>query len=134
METSDQVRAALAEFDRSFAAGDADALAELFATDAQLLLLHREAIDGRPAIRDHWTRFFAQWDTAAWQTEVLHLQQHGDRAATLSTYSETLLHRGGEPSRQVHGRLVLFLRLEPGGPWRVAVAMNSHVRPVEPAP
>lgn len=45
------VRAAMADFDRAFAAGDARHLAELFADDARLLLLHSAAIEGRAAIR-----------------------------------------------------------------------------------
>ena len=46
-----EVRAALDAFDRAFAAGDTDAVVELFAEDASLLLLNGAAIRGRPGIR-----------------------------------------------------------------------------------
>jgi uncharacterized protein (TIGR02246 family) len=128
---ADEVRSALAEFDRRFAAGDADALAEMFAADAQLLLQHSEPIEGRPAIRESWARLFAAYDPAAWRAEHRIVQVHGDNAYTHSVYAETLVHRGGGPSRVVRGRLVFFLRRAPGGTWRVALAMNSHARPVE---
>ena len=128
---ADDVRTALAAFDRAFAAGNADALAELFAADALLLLQHGEPIEGRPAIRDHWTRLFATYDPGSWRAEHRIVETHGDHAYSLSVYSETLVHRGDGPSRVVNGRLILFHRRDPGGQWRVAVAMNSHVRPVE---
>ena len=59
---------------------------------------------------------------------------HGDHAYVLLVYSETLVPRKGGPSLSVSGRLVLFLRREPDGPWRVTVVMNSHIRPVEEVP
>lgn len=134
MTTQSAVRAALAEFDRCFAAGDADALAALFAEDAQLLLLHRAAIEGRAAIRAYWRPFFAEYDPGSWRTDLRILDVHGDRAYAMSVYSETLVHRDGGPSRIVHGRLVFFLRRDPDDRWRVAMIMNSHVRPVEVVP
>lgn len=130
----DDVRVALADFDRCFAAGDADALAEHFAEDAQLLLLHRDQIEGRDAIRAYWRAFFVEYDPGAWQTELRILDVHGDRAYAMAVYSETLVHRRGDPSRIVRGRLVSFLQRDPDGRWRVAMIMNSHVRPVEVVP
>ena len=130
-DPADDVRAALADFDRCFAAGDASALAAYFADDAQLLLLYRDPIEGREAIRAYWSRFFADYDPAAWKTDLGILDVHGDRAYATAVYSETLVHRGGDPSRIVHGRLVFFLRRDSGERWRVAMIMNSHVRPVE---
>ena len=131
MDAPDEVLGALAEFDRRFAAGRPDALAALFSPDARLLLLHREAIEGRPAIREHWARVFAAWDPGAWQAERLIVDVHGDRAYAVSTYSETLVDRAGRRSQAIRGRLVLFLRRQTGGDWSVDVALNSHSRPIE---
>jgi uncharacterized protein (TIGR02246 family) len=121
----------LARFHQAFAAGDAPRLSRLFAPDAQLLLLHQEPLEGRGAILAHWSRLFGAWDTSAWRTTLVSADVHGDRAYTLSTYSETLVPRGDGPSRRVVGRLVLFFRREPGGPWQVSLALNSHIRPIE---
>ena len=128
----DSVRAALETFDRAFAAGDAAGLAELFAQDARLLLQFGAELAGREAIQGQWTRLFERFDTSAWQTERVIVDVHGDAAYTLSTYSEILVPRDRGVSQSVLGRLVLFLRRE-AGEWRVTLAMNSHVRPVEPA-
>ena len=131
--TGDPVRDALEAFDRAFAAGDADALAAQFSDDAQLLLQHADAIEGREAIHAHWRRLFERWDTSAWRTEPVVVDVHGAQAYTVATYSETLVPRDpAQVQRQlVRGRLVRFLRREGDGRWRVSLALNSHTRPVE---
>ena len=128
------VREALEAFDAAFASGDAEALAAAFADDAQLLLQHGEAIDGRVAIRAHWSRLFAAYDSSSWLAERRIVDVHGERAYTMSVYTETLVARDERPSRDVRGRLVLFLRRDPDGAWRVTLALNSHVRPVVEVP
>ena len=45
-----------------------------------------------------------------------------------------LVARDDRPSRDVSGRLILFLRRDPDGAWRVTLALNSHVRPVVEVP
>lgn len=130
-----EVRATLDAFDRVFAAGDADAVVELFAEDNSLLLLHSAAIHGRAEIHAKWAPVFAEWDLGLWATERVIVDVHGDRAYALSTYTETMVHRAGaKPSRLVVGRLVTFLRRDEAGWWRIAVQLNSHARPVEEVP
>jgi uncharacterized protein (TIGR02246 family) len=131
VSATDEVHAALAAFDRCFAAGDAAGLSARFSEDAQLLLVHSEPIEGRPAILAHWTQLFSAYDTSAWMVERTLVDVHADRAYALSTYSETLVSRHGGPSRLVNGRLVQFLRRDADGAWMVTVAMNAHSRPVE---
>ena len=126
-----EIHAALATFDRAFAAGDADALAERFAVDARLLLLHLPEIQGRDAIREHWAAGFARHDTSAWRTDWEIVDHHDDRATGLAVYSETLVPRGDGPRSIVNGRVVLFLQREADGEWRVTIAMNSHWIPIE---
>jgi uncharacterized protein (TIGR02246 family) len=135
VSASVDVHAALAEFDRCFGGGDAAGLSALFAVDAELLLVHSAAIEGRPAILAHWTRLFGAYDTSAWAVERKVVDVHGDRAYAMSTYTETLVPRTGDgPSRLVVGRLVLFLRRDVDAAWRITLAMNSHVRPVAEVP
>ena len=128
---TDDVRAALATFDRAFAAGDAPAVAEQFAIDAELLLQHGAPINGRPAIAEQWARLFTTFDTKAWDAEHRIVDVHGDRAYSLSVYSETLVRRDGGPSQSIEGRLIRFHRRDPDGRWRITLAMNAHARPVE---
>jgi uncharacterized protein (TIGR02246 family) len=126
-----EILAALEAFDGAFAAGDADALAERFAVDARLLLLHTPEIQGRDAIREHWAAVFARHDTSAWGTDWEIVDRSDDRATGLAAYTETLVPRVDGPRFIVNGRLVLFLQREVDGAWRVRIAMNSHRIPVE---
>ncbi len=129
--TADEVHAALDAFDRAFAGGDPDALSELFAPEARLLLLHAPAMEGRETIRAHWTRLFGDWDPAAWRATHDLVDAHGTQAYVLTTYTETLRQRSGNAMIDVRGRLILFLRREAGGQWLVTLAMNSHSQPAE---
>lgn len=132
MTSRDEVLAALRTFDDAFAAGDADALADVYTAEAQQLLLYVEPVVGRPAILAEWQRTFGQWDTSAWRVEHQLVDVHADAAYAFSTYTETLVHRAGtEPSRLVVGRLVRFLRREADGRWRVSLVMNSHSKRIE---
>ena len=130
----DEVRAALAVFDRTFAAGDGEALGALFVPEAELLLLYSEPLEGRAAIAAFWTRFFATWDGSSWRAEHRIVEVHGDHAWCQSVYSETLVHRQEGRRRIVHGRLVSVLGRDPVGRWLVRLVMNSHVRPAEDVP
>ena len=87
MPSSNAVHVALDEFDRTFASGDAAAFAKLFAVDARLLLLHREPLEGRSAILEHWKRLFAEYDPAAWRAEHDVVEVHDDRDYALSLSS-----------------------------------------------
>ena len=129
-----QVRAALARFDDRFVAGDADAMGEIFAEDAQLLLAQRPTIVGRPAIQANWQRSFETYDLSAWRTEWRVVDVHDDRAWTMATYTETMVPRQPGPRFLVVGRLILFWRRDPDEVWRVILAMNSHAKPIEEVP
>lgn len=131
MADEDDVRATLLQFDRAFVAGNADELASCFADDAVQLLLHAEPMEGRPAIRAHWARLFADWDPGAWTAEQPIVEVAGDLAHALSIYAETLVKRTGEVRMEVRGRIAFFLRREPDGEWRITLVMNSHSRPSE---
>ncbi|MFL5777679.1 MAG: YybH family protein [Chloroflexota bacterium] len=132
--TQTGVRAALDAFDRYFVASDADGLTGMFEDDGQLLLQEREALRGHAAIRAHWLQFFGAYDASSWRATIEQLDVHGDDAYSLSTYTETLVHRQGDPSRIVSGRLICFLRRDAADAWRIRLLMNAHVRPVEEVP
>ena len=118
-------------FDTAFMAGDADGFAALFTEDGQMLLLHSDAMVGRPAIAERWKVFFGRHDTSAWDARTDLLEVHGDRAYILRTYQETLVPRGEGPRVLVRGRLVAFLRHDADDGWRIGMLMNSHSRPPE---
>jgi ketosteroid isomerase-like protein len=129
---SDEVAGLLLESDVAFAAGDADAWSACFAEDGRIFLLHRNALEGRAAIRDAWLGFFARNDTSAWEPLTDLVDVHGADAYVFRTYTERLVSREDGSRTLVRGRLVYFLRREPGAGWRIRLLMNSHSHPMEP--
>ena len=127
----DAVTALLHEADDAFAAGDAERYAALFADDAHCLLLHREAIEGRTAIRDFWRGFFDRFDTSEWEPRLELVEAHEDRAYAFGTYTERLRSREDGSRRLVRGRLVHFLGRDGDDGWRIRLVMNSHSHPIE---
>lgn len=128
----DRVTELLDRSHAAFAGGDADAFADCFADDAQLCLLHRQAVTGRDAIRDVWRDTFARLDLSAWEPRSELLEVHGDRAHAFSTYTERPVKREDGSRTLVRGRLVHFLRRDADGEWQITLLMNSHSHPIEP--
>ncbi len=126
------VVALLREANAAFAAGDAERWAACFAEDARMLLLHRDALAGRPAILDFWRTAFARLDTSAWEWTTEMLEVDGDHADALTVYTERLIDREAGTHSLVRGRLVWWIRRQPDGAWWVEFLMNSHSHPVEP--
>jgi uncharacterized protein (TIGR02246 family) len=126
------VAALITRADGAFAAGDAERYGALFADDARLMLLHREAVEGQAAIVETWRDTFTRLDTSDWQARTELLEIHGDRAYAFATYTERLVKRADRTRLLVRGRLVYWLRREPGGDWQIVLLMNSHSHPVEP--
>jgi uncharacterized protein (TIGR02246 family) len=130
----DAVNERLGQFHSAFAAGDADWFAGSFAADGRLYLLHREPLEGRDAIRAHFTASFAQLDTSAWEPTTVLVELHERHAYAFGTYTERLLNRDDGSRKLVRGRLVHFLRRDEDGSWWITLAMNSHSHPLEPIP
>lgn len=128
------VRELLDRSHAAFAAVDAERFGGCFDEDGRLLLLHREALEGRVAIVDAWRTFFARHDTSAWEPVTELIDVHGDRAYAYSTYTERLLDRQDGSRRLVRGRLIHFLRADADGTWAIRMLMNSHSHPIEPLP
>ena len=122
----------LREADDAFAAGDADRWTSCFADDGRVLLLHREALEGRAAIHDYWRTMSERLDTSDWNPFTELVEEHGDHAYAYRTYIERLRNREDGSRTLVRGRLVYFLRRDAGGSWRIHLLMNSHSHPMEP--
>jgi uncharacterized protein (TIGR02246 family) len=122
----------LAESDAAFAAGDADRWAACFDEDGRVLLLHRDALEGRDAIRAYWLEMSESLDTSDWSPVTELVQVAGDHAFAFRTYTERLLDRRDGSRTLVRGRLAILIGREPDGPWLIRVLMNSHSHPMEP--
>lgn len=132
MDATEEVRAAIAEADAAFAAGDAQRFSALFSPDARLYLLYQEPAIGRDAIRERWVRMFEVLDTSAWEPVTEHVEVHGPHASAFATYTERALDRRDGSRRLVRGRLAYWLRRSAAGTWEITLLMNSHSHQPEP--
>lgn len=131
-DAAEDVLGVLRAMDAAFSGGDGEAFGDLFTDDGRLLLLYRDPVIGRPAIKAVWRDFFERYDTSAWRTDHGLVEVHDQHAYAFSTYTETLVpRRGGGSSQLVVGRLVFFLRHAGSDGWRIRLLMNSHARPME---
>jgi len=126
MRIEDEVRVALSRWDAAFAASAAEPLAELFAEDAQLLLLYDEPTVGRANIRDRWAAFFAKYDTSAWEVSYDFVAGCDQQAVSLGIYTERLRERATDQVTLIRGRVVYIWRQDGDGAWRILRAVNSH--------
>ena len=122
----------LAESDAAFAAGDASRWAACFEEDGRIWLLHREALEGRAAIREYWQMMSERVDTSDWNPVTELVELHGDHAFAFRTYTERLLSLEDGKRTLVRGRLAVLMRRADGGAWRIRRLMNSHSHPMEP--
>jgi uncharacterized protein (TIGR02246 family) len=124
----------LEEADAAFAAGDADRWTQCFEHDGRVLLLHRDALDGREAIHAYWQYMSERVDTSDWNPVTELVEVVGDHAFAYRTYTERLRHLEDGSRTLVRGRLCFLMRRGADGHWRIRLLMNSHSHPMEPIP
>lgn len=112
------VRALLAAYERAWAAGDAPALARLFAEDGAALP------NGAPRARGQ-TAITASYAAASGQPLALRVTAFGHGGA-LAYVTGTYAPAPGAPAM---GKFVLVLREAPAGQWRIVADMDNTDRP-----
>jgi uncharacterized protein (TIGR02246 family) len=125
-----EVAELLAQSDAAFAAGDAERWAACFEEDGRVYLLHRDALIGRPAIRDYWREMGERLDTSDWNPSTELVELHDDHAFAFRTYTERLRDKRDGSRTLVRGRLALLLHRTDGA-WLIRLLMNSHSHPME---
>jgi uncharacterized protein (TIGR02246 family) len=121
------VRALDAEFIRNANAGDATALTGAFyAKDAVLLAPGAPRLNGAEAIRGFWQAFI-DGGVKDVSIETTDLEEAGDLAYGLGTYTCTMPAPGGERVRDT-GKFIVVYRRQADGAWKViADQFNSDL-------
>ena len=109
----------LRDYERAWTAGDADALAALFAEDGFVLQGGRPPVRGRVAIREAYARLGGG---GALRLRAL-------AAATADTVGYVVGAYGYPDSGSDVGKFTLTLRREPGGRWLIFSDMDNASRP-----
>lgn len=110
-------------------AGDAKAIAALYADDAVEMPPNQPSIKGRAAIGDYYTKTMAGAKMGTFT--LTHVESHatGDSAFDVGTYQQTITPTGAAAPIRDSGKYVVILK-RTGGAWKVAYAIyNSDQAP-----
>ena len=113
----------LRDYERAWGAGEAAALAALFAEDGFVLQSNRPPIRGRPAIQ----AAYAGQGGAALRLRALAFSAEETTGYIIGAY------RYDEVPGDM-GKFTLTLRREPGGPWLIFSDMDNANAPPKPRP
>jgi uncharacterized protein (TIGR02246 family) len=121
-------------FDAAVAKGGAKAWASFFAADGKMFRANATITEGRPAIEQLMTPFFAQPNTTLrWQPTFADIARSGELGYTTG---ESTTRGRDEQGRTVEskGRYVTIWKKQPDGSWKVAldIGANTPPRPVTP--
>lgn len=98
-------------------AGDATALAELYATDATLMPDGAETVRGRDGIQEFWTGFLAEIpEGSVVELESVDVDGAGDLAYEVGRFT---LSSGGDVLDE--GKFVVVWQHQPDGSWKMLV-------------
>lgn len=107
---------------RSYAAGDVDAVAEMFAEDCFAMPPQAEPLVGRAALRVFWKQAFA-WGGWQFTLEAQDVVVSGPVAVERGEYTLTFTAGPATPpgvnSSEDRGNYVVMWRHEPDGRWRI---------------
>ena len=121
-----EIAAARDAFWAAHGKADAKALANLLTPDARLLAPGMEDVRGREAIEAAATQMFQSLAVEGFTIESSEITVHGDSACELTTYSETLRPRGGQPT-PAKGRYLIVWQRDSRGQWKVHRNMFNFI-------
>lgn len=110
-EDKAQLREASKVWEQAFNAGDAEALAAVYATDAMLLPPNAAFVDGRKAITEFWAGFVT---TAKGKLHIKEVSVQGDLAYILGTFELF-----GDDGEMVGAGKYIEIWNREGGDWQL---------------
>ncbi len=117
----------------AFDAGDAAALADIFAEDAIFMPANEPALVGKEAIQSWIQTIFDQF-TFKYTSETLEVDVAGDWAFERSTSAFTAtLKAGGEPVFEDNTKDLSIYKRQPDGSWKVYRNISNSDRPLPDA-
>jgi uncharacterized protein (TIGR02246 family) len=117
----------------AFKAGDADAVAACYVDDAVMIFPDGPLAQGRPAIRDGYAHFFADYSIKDVQLEELGREAHGNSVTVWGRFAITMSPKAGGADVVARGRFSEMSR-KVDGQWRYVFDHASDDPPPPPAP
>lgn len=122
------IRQLAEEWRAGWLAGDAEALADLYADDPVLIPQNQPAVHGREAIRSLYESVFQEC-TIDGDGEILEIHVADDWGYFWSTYTVTAIPKsGGEPIRDT-GNSVFIVKRQDDGSWRIVRLIANSDQP-----
>jgi uncharacterized protein (TIGR02246 family) len=110
----DAIAAAYAVFESAFLKGDADAIAQVYAEDAEWLVPDAPIIKGRKAIAEAWKQNVGSGGNTV-QVETLEVDEAGNWAYEIGRFTARA------PNRAVlfAGKYIVIWKLQANGDWQI---------------
>jgi uncharacterized protein (TIGR02246 family) len=119
------IRSADSAFMAAANAGDADAIAEVYAEDGSLLAPNLPPQKGRDAVRAFWGGFLDAY-TVRFEVASDTIEGRGDLAYNQGRYRFTAVPKAkGVPGVADEGKFLEILKKQPDGSWKYVVDMYS---------
>jgi uncharacterized protein (TIGR02246 family) len=119
------VRAIDSAWSRAFLAGDGNALAALYTTDAALLPPNEPIQQGQAA--KQYLAGFTKGYSGTFEFTPTAVEGRGDLAYTVGTYRATVTERkaGAKPFPTEEGKYITVVKKQPDGSWKMVYDMWS---------
>jgi uncharacterized protein (TIGR02246 family) len=125
---ADEMRNAYTE---AFRAGDASALAALYAEDGMRLGPNEPMVKGRAAIEEAFSKLFAMPATAELTLEGVERGGSGNLAYEIGTYKVTVQPEGGAQPMEDEGKYVVLMERADDGTWKMLAQIWNSDLPAE---
>ena len=112
-------------------AGDPEALAGVYTSDAVLMNPNRPDVRGRENIEAMFRGAFANIAMRAMTLTPVEVRVNDGQAWELSTFTQ-VVERAGQPPAEDKGRVMLVWAREPDGHWRIRYALVNSSLAVSP--
>ena len=127
---ADAIRALLAEYDALANAGDAAALAELYAEDVVHMPPDAASHIGREALLAAMEETFGA-NTLQLTSVADEIEVAGDLAFMRITWDESMTPKAGGDTEQMHGNWLVILKRQADGSWKIWRDMWSYFERLE---
>jgi len=127
MELRSAIESLAAQWDAAYNAGDAAALAEMYAEDAKLMPQGGDIVNGRAAIQEFWAAEIAATPEGVTNAlETVEVHGSGDMAYEIGRFSATV---EGEVIGE--GKYLVAWQQQPDGSWKIVVDIWNTNAPME---
>ena len=111
-------------------AGDAKALAAMYAEDAIEMPPDQPPVKGRAAIEAYFQKQFSAMKPSEFTINHIEAKTMGDTGYDVGTYQQIMMPPGGKAPMKMSGKFTVVLK-RMGGDWKIAYAIYNYDQPMK---